>query len=436
MTAPTDEPAEGYAAPAPIAATEPQPPRRIEPGPGIRSGLRDLPRRLNPATIGAGVVAAVFGCTGPALIVIDGAAANGLSSGAISSWIFGIYVFGGLISLFLALRYRMPVVGAYSIPGAVLVVGALATFPFSALVGAFLVAGLLVLVLGLSGLIGTVARWLPQPIVMAMIAGALIKFGTGAVTAAESAPWIVAAAVVGFLLLSRFVPAVPGALGALLAGLIAAAVTSGFAAQDTAVDGWTAPVLVVPTFDLGAILAVGIPLAVLVIAAENAQAYGVLLSQGYRPPINAMTVASGVGGLLAPLTGGHNANVAGPMTAICAGPQAGPDPDARYAASVVNAVLFIVFGLLAGFAVTAVTALPTELVAVVAGLAMIGVLVSSFRGAFGDGRFRTGALTALVVAMSGVAPLGISSPFWALVAGVAISAALEPGDFRVRAEAG
>ncbi|MFP5071234.1 benzoate/H(+) symporter BenE family transporter [Pseudonocardia nantongensis] len=435
MTAPTDEPAQGPAA-APTAATEPQPPRRIEPGPGIRSGLRDLPRRLNPATIGAGVVAAVFGCTGPALIVIDGAAANGLSSGAISSWIFGIYVFGGLISLFLALRYRMPVVGAYSIPGAVLVVGALATFPFSALVGAFLVAGLLVLVLGLSGLIGTVARWLPQPIVMAMIAGALIKFGTGAVTAAESAPWIVAAAVVGFLLLSRFVPAVPGALGALLAGLVAAAVTSGFAAQDTAVDGWTAPVLVAPTFDLGAILAVGIPLAVLVIAAENAQAYGVLLSQGYRPPINAMTVASGVGGLLAPLTGGHNANVAGPMTAICAGPQAGPDPDARYAASVVNAVLFIVFGVLAGFAVTAVTALPTELVAVVAGLAMIGVLVSSFRGAFGDGRFRTGALTALVVAMSGVAPLGVSSPFWALVAGVAISAVLEPGDFRVRAEAG
>ncbi|MBN9797746.1 MULTISPECIES: benzoate/H(+) symporter BenE family transporter [Pseudonocardia] len=436
MTASTDEPAEGPAAAPPTPPAEPRPTRRIEPGPGIRSGLRGLPRRLNPATVGAGVVAAVFGCTGPALIVIDGAAANGLDSRMIASWIFGIYVFGGLISLFLALRYRMPVVGAFSIPGAVLVVGALGTFPFSAVVGAFLVAGLLVLVLGLSGLIGTVSRWLPQQIVMAMIAGALIRFGTGVVTAAESAPWIVAAAVAGFLLLSRFVPAVPGALGALVAGLAAAAATGGFTTQATAVEGWTAPVLVAPTFDLAAILAVGIPLAVLVIAAENAQAYGVLLSQGYRPPINAMTVASGVGGLLAPLTGGHNANVAGPMTAICSGPQAGPDPDARYAASVVNGVLFIAFGALAGIAVTAVTALPTELVAVVAGLAMIGVLVSSFRGAFGDGRFRTGALTALVVAMSGVAPLGISSPFWALVAGVAISAVVEPGDFRVRSEAG
>ncbi|SDF28008.1 benzoate/H(+) symporter BenE family transporter [Pseudonocardia oroxyli] len=432
MTAPEGGPAEGSTTAAPPR----RPARRIEPGPGIRSGLRALPRRLNPATVGAGVVAAVFGCTGPALIVIDGAAANGLPGPLISSWIFGIYVFGGLISLLLALRYRMPIVGAYSIPGAVLVVGALGTFPFSAVVGAFLVAGLLVLALGLSGLIGTVSRWLPQPIVMAMIAGALVRFGTGVVTAAESAPWIAAAAIVGFLLLSRFVPVVPGALGALVAGVIAAAATGGFATQASAVDGWTAPVLVAPTFDVAAILAVGVPLAVLVIAAENAQAYGVLLSQGYRPPINAMTVASGVGGLLAPLTGGHNANIAGPMTAICSGPQAGPDPDARYAASVVNGVLFIAFGVLAGVAVTAVTALPSELVAVVAGLAMIGVLVSSFRGAFGEGRFRIGALTALVVAMSEVAPLGISSPFWALVAGVAISAVLEPGDFRVRAEAG
>ncbi|MEQ3553305.1 benzoate/H(+) symporter BenE family transporter [Pseudonocardia nematodicida] len=431
MTAPADDPTEDTVADPPRPAGQASS-RRIEPGPGIRSGLRGLPRRLNPATIGAAVVAAVFGCTGPALIVIDGAAANGLPGELISSWIFGIYVFGGLISLVLALRYRVPVVGAFSIPGAVLVVGALATFPFSDVVGAFLAAGLLVLVLGLTGLIGTVSRWLPQPIVMAMIAGALIRFGIGVVDAAGSAPWIVAAAVAGFLVLSRFVPAVPAPLGALVAGLVAAAWTSGFAAQDTAVAGWTLPVLVVPTFDLGAILAVGIPLAALVVAAENAQAYGVLLSQGYRPPINAMTVASGIGGLLAPLTGGHNANIAGPMTAICSSPQAGADPGDRYAASVVNGLLFIAFGLLAGFAVTAVTALPSELIAAVAGLAMIGVLVSSFHGAFGAGRFRVGALTALVVAMSGIAPLGISSPFWALVAGVVASAVLEPRDFRSR----
>ena len=231
--------------------------------------------------------------------------------------------------------------------------------------------------------------------------------------------------------------ALSAALGAERGQRRASSSTSGWSGTEDRVEHLMAPTpgLVAPTFDAGAILAVGIPLAVLVLAAENTQAYGVLLSQGYRPPINAMTVASGVGGLLAPLTGGHNANVAGPMTAICSGPQAGSNPDARSAASVVNDVLFIIFGVLAGFAVTAVTALPAELVAVVAGLTMIGVLVSSFRSAFGDGRFRTGALAALVVAMSGIAPLGISSPFWALAVGVAISAVLEPGDFRTRAAA-
>lgn len=189
-----------------------------------------------------------------------------------------------------------------------------------------------------------------------------------------------------------------------------------------------------PSFDLSAIMAVGIPLAALVVGAENAQAIGVLMSQRYRPPINAMTVVSGVGGLLAPLFGGHNANIAGPMTAICSSEQAGQEREARYAATVLNGALFIGFGVLAGAAVALVTALPTELVAAVAGLAMIGVLLTAFRGAFSGDRYQIGALVALVIAMSNLNVLGVSSPFWALVGGVLVSAVVESDDFRGREE--
>lgn len=195
--------------------------RLIERGPGFVSGLRELPGRLNVATVGAGVVAAVFGCTGPALIIIDGATEAGLPPQLISSWIFGVYVFGGLISIALGLYYKMPITGAWSIPGAVLVVSALADFSFPEMVGAFLVAGALVLVLGLTGLIRKVVAWLPFPVIMAMIAGALIRFATGVVSAGTAAPWIVGAAVLGYLLLSRYVKAVPGAVGALLVGILA-----------------------------------------------------------------------------------------------------------------------------------------------------------------------------------------------------------------------
>ena len=411
---------------------EPRPTERhlLERGPGYLSGLRELPKRLNVATVGAAVVAAVFGCTGPALIIINGATEAGLSAQLISSWIFGVYVVGGSISLVLGLYYKMPVTGAWSIPGAVLVVAALQQFPFAEMVGAFLVAGALVLALGLTGLIRRVAAWLPFPIVMAMIAGALIRFATGVVDAAAAAPVIVGAAVAGYLLLSRYVKAVPGAVGALVVGVAAVAVVGDFGALEGGDLGLTPPVLVAPVFDLGAVLAVGVPLAVLVIGAENAQAIGVLIAQRYRPPVNAMTVVSGIGGLLAPLFGGHNANIAGPMTAICASEQAGEAREGRYAATVLNGMLFIGFGVLAGAAVALVTALPAELVAAVAGLAMIGVLLTAFRGAFGEGHYQIGALVALVIAISEVSLLGVSSPFWALVGGVVASAVLEPRDFR------
>ena len=154
------------------------------------------------------------------------------------------------------------------------------------------------------------------------------------------------------------------------------------------------------------------------------------MAEKYRPPFNAMTIISGVGGLLAPLFGGHNANIAGPMTAICSSEQAGEDREGRYAATVVNGVLFAAFGVFAGAAVAVVTALPASLVAALAGLAMIGVLLSSFQGAFEGRRFQIGAIFALVIAMSGVTILGISAPFWALVGGVVASLVLEPKDFR------
>lgn len=405
----------------------------IEPGSGFKSGLRDLRHHVGVAPVGAGLVAAIFGCTGPALIIINGASEAGLSEALITSWIFGIYVFGGLISLILGLYYKMPITGAWSIPGAVLVVGALADFEFSEMVGAFLAAGVLVLALGLTGLLRRLAAWLPMPIVMAMIAGALIRFGTGVVDAGVSTPVIVIAAAVGYLLLTRFVRSVPGVVGALVFGIVASLATGAFGS--TGADfTLSAPQFVVPAFDVNAILAVAIPLAVLVIGAENAQATGVLMAEKYRPPVNAMTLISGIGGILASLFGGHNANIAGPMTAICSSEQAGENKDGRYVATVVNGILFALFGVFAGVAVALVSTLPPTLIAAVAGLAMIGVLISAFRGAFGGNGFQTGAFAALVIAMSGLTIFSISAPFWALLGGVLVSLAVESKDFKAGAD--
>ncbi|EWY40873.1 benzoate transporter [Skermanella stibiiresistens SB22] len=393
----------------------------IEPGVGYLKGLRELPRHLTLKSISAGTVAAIFGCSGPALIVIGAAEAGGLTGSQTVSWLFAIYFLGGLISLVLAPFYMQPVVGAYSIPGAAILVGALTAFDFNQAVGAFIMAGVLVLLLGLSGVIGRVMRWLPMPIVMAMIAGALIRFGTGVVTAVGAAPLIVGAAVIAFFVVMRFVKAFPPVLAALIVGVAMAAVTGSI--ETASIDiAFAAPTFTVPTFTLDAFLAISVPLAILVIGAENAQATGVLMVEGYRPPINAMTVISGVGGILAGLLGGHNANIAGPMTAICSSEQAGEDKGGRYAAAVVNGVLFAAFGIVAGYAVPIILALPRPLIGAVAGLAMIGVLLTAFQQAFSAERgHQFGAFVALIVAMSDMKLLSISAPFWALLLGVLAS---------------
>lgn len=407
----------------------PETERIIERGPGFRSGLRDLPGSLNVSTVGSGVVAAIFGCTGPALIVINGAEEAGLSAVATASWLTSIYVIGGLISLVMALYYKQPVTGAWSIPGAALVLSAMGNFSLPEMVGAYLVASVLVLLLGFTGLVRVLVAWLPMPILMAMIGGVLFGFALNVITAAEDAPWIVGAAVVGYLLLSRFVKVVPGVIGALALGALAAAFTGGFDASGGGAE-LTMPSFVTPEFDWLAVLSVGVPLA-LVVQAENIQSMGVMIAAGFRPPVNNMTVISGVASVLVAPFGGHNGSIAGPMTAICGSDQAG-EKSRRYAASVVCGVLFASFGLVAAVAVTAVTTLPAALITTVAGLAMLSVLLTAFTGAFGAGRFRLGALTALVVAISGVSLLEISSPFWALVAGVVASLVLEPDDFRAQ----
>ena len=393
----------------------------IERGPGFREGLRDLPAAINLNSVSAGTVAAIFGCSGPALIVIGAAAAGNLTSGQTVAWLLAIYGLGGLISLLLALRYKMPINGAYSIPGAAIMTAAFASFSFPEIVGAFIMSGAIVLLLGVTGVIGRIMHWLPMPIVMAMIVGAMIRFGVGAVDSVKAAPIIAGSAALAFFLTMRFIKTFPPVLAALIVGLFAAVATGSI--QAATVDiAFVAPEFTVPVFTMAAFFGVAVPLAALVIGAENAQATGVLMAEGYKPPVNAMTIVSGIGGILAGFMGGHNANIAGPMTAICSSEQAGEDRSKRYGATVVNGLLFGAFGLLAGVAVPFVLALPRPLIAVVAGLAMIGVLLSALQHGFAKQQgHQVGAFVALLVAMSSLNLFGISAPFWALVFGVIVS---------------
>lgn len=404
----------------------------IERGPGFRAGLSSLRSHLNVSSIGAGVISAVFGCTGPALILLDGADSGGLTSGQTVAWISAVYFVGGLISFVMGLYYKQPIVGAWSIPAAALVVSSLQDYSLAEMIGAYFLASILVLALGFTGWVRTMIQWLPMPILMAMIGGVLIGFAINAIEAAGSAPTIVGAAVLGYLLLSKFIKSIPGVIGALVFGLAAAILTGSFASTDGNVE-WVAPEFTMPEINWVVILGVGIPLA-LVIQAENTQSMGVLIANGYKPPVNSITAISGLASIFVAPFGGHNASIAGPMTAICGSPEAGKEPDSRYPSVIVNGLFFVSFGLFASVAVALITVLPPELITALAGLAMLGVLLSAFKGAFATNRYRLGALVALIIGISGASIFGVSTPFWALLGGLVTSLVLEFDDFKASRE--
>lgn len=399
----------------------------FEDGPGLKAGLRDLPRYLNASTISSGLVAAIFGCTGPAMVVIGAATTVGFSDAELASWLFSIYVFGGLLGCFLSLRYKMPISGAYAISAATLMASTLQGYTFQEAACAFFLAGVVVLVIGLTGLVGKIMKVLPMEIVMAMVAGCMLKFGVNIVTYTAEDALVCGLAIAAFFIVPLLIKKFPGVLAALVVGIIAAAVTGGFDGGASEIV-FIAPSIPGFSFEPSLILSCTVPIAALVIGAEGAQAIGVLEGKGYKVPVNAMTILSGVGGMLTGAFGGHNANIAGPMTAICSSEEAGPK-EGRYAASFVNGAVFIVFGLISSLAMGFIGMIPLSLVYVVSGLAMVNVLIGAFRDAFKTGKFKMGAFFALIVAVSGISLLNISSAFWALVFGIIVSLLAERSDF-------
>lgn len=394
--------------------TGPEPPK------GISRNLRDSVQYVDISTLGAGFVAMLLGVTGPALLVYQAGANAGYPDEVISSWFFAIFVGGGLLSLLLAFLYREPICGAYPIAGSALLVTVLAGYSLSEAAGAFLVSGVLVTLIGISGLFDTIMSLMPNEVIMGTLAGVLFKFGTEVFASLSGNPILVGAMILAYLVSFRVIRRIPPALPALMTGLVVAGLSGRFEAGAVRFSV-SHPVLVAPSFDAGAIFSIAVPLTLLAVATQNAPGVGILWANGYRPPVNAITIFSGLGSMLTAPMVGNGLNIAAPMTAVCAGPESHPDPDNRYVATVVQGLGFIAFGLVSATAISLIQALPLALIAGVAGLTLLPVIFQALRFSLGQPNHTLAAGIALLVAASGLTILGISSAFWAIVAGVILS---------------
>lgn len=382
----------------------------------------------NAAAFWAGVTAFVWYAFGTVPLHIAVSEQLRLSVAQTSSWIFVVWASGAVASIALSLRYRQPIPITWTIPG-LIYLGTLADrFTFAEIVGANLVAGVLLAVLGLAGVGGRIMRWLPLPIIMGMFGGSILGYVTRMVAAtvedAAVAGTTVACFVIGRLVAN---PRVPPVGLAVLGGGIAVALVGTPGAAPVA---WAPPALVLPgmSFAPAAILAVSLPMVVLAMGLGNVQGLGFLIAQKYPVPVDTVSTVVGISSIVNAFLGGHAATVARTGVAILAAPDAGPAAG-RYWAVVVSALLTLVLALAATPVASLLAVLPKTYVFALAGVAILSSLQDALAKAFGAG-MPFGALVAFVVAATPFAVLGVTSAFWAIVAGLLASFLVERAQLR------
>lgn len=382
------------------------------------AGFGDVVQALDGAIVSNGVVGFIFAATGPVALVFAAAAKGGLGEAALAAWLFGGFLINGLISIGFSLYYRQPLVVLWTIPGIVLVGQALTHLTLPQVVGAYLATGVLMLVLGLTGIVGRIMRAIPMPVVMGMVAGVFVQFSIDWIAAFKSAFSIAFPMTVVFLVLlalPRLARTIPPMIAALIAGILATVLTGQQVPTSGAPLSLAPPQLLAPVFSWAAIAELTLPLAITVLAAQNGQGFAILTQAGHRPPIDPVTVGCGVGSLLTAAFGTASSCLAGPVSAILV---AGTPREKQFASAVVLGVLAVLFGLSAPILARLSLAAPPALIASLAGLAMLRILQSAFTTAF-KGPYSFGALIAFAVTFAGLPILNIGSPFWGLVFGYA-----------------
>ncbi len=378
--------------------------------PPMRRFMQDLSL---PSTV-AGFVAVLVGFTSSVAIVFQGAQALGATSTQLTSWMWALGLGMGLTSLGLSLWTRQPVLTAWSTPGAALLASAVGVSMPEA-VGAFIVCALLITIAGFSGLFERLMDRIPIAIASALLAGVLARFGLDAMLATQSAPLLVLSMAAAFLLGRRFWPryAVPVVL---LVG-VAVAGAQGRLHMDAVQWAWARPEWVSPRFSVAAMVGVALPLFLVTMASQNLPGVAAQRASGYQTPISASIGVTGLASLVLAPFGGYALNLAAITAAICMGREAHEDPARRYTAAVMAGVFYIALGLAGGAVVGLLAAFPKELVAAIAGLALLGTIAGGLSAALKDEAHRDAAILTFLVTLSGLKLAGIGSAFWGVVAG-------------------
>ena len=371
---------------------------------------------LQPVLLG--LQASFVGFASSFAVVLAGFTAMGATPEQAASGLIMLCLLMGVLGAGFSLAWRMPISIAWSTPGAALLVTTgVPEGGFSAAVGAFLAAALLLVAAGLWRPFARAVERIPPPLAAAMLAGVLLDLCLAPVRAVGALPWLALPVVLAWALMLRLnrLWAVPVAVVVAAASLLLGPGLPGAGA-------WEAPrlVWVTPSFEWGAMVGIAVPLFLVTMASQNLPGYAVLQANGYRPGMRQVFWVTGGGSFLGAFFCGQLVNLAAITAALCAGPEAHPDPARRWVAGLFASLGYLAFALVAGVAASVVAAAPPLLIQAVAGLALLASLAGALGTAMATEPMRVPAIVTFVVAASGLSVAGIGAAFWGLLAGAGL----------------
>ena len=376
---------------------------------------RNLLHDISPSAIAAGFVTVLVGFASSAVIVFQAAQSLGATPGQISSWMWALGLGMGLTCIGLSWRYRMPVVTAWSTPGAAMLIGSAAGLPLSDAVGAFVLSALLIVVVGFSGFFERMISRIPVSLASGMLAGVLLRFGIEAFAAMQTQLGMVLAMFAVYLIGRRMLPRYAVILTLLVGVSIAAAL--GLLQFHNLSLQLARPEFVMPTLSIAAMMGIALPLFLVTMASQNVQGVAVIRASGYAVPISPTIGWIGVVNLVLAPFGAFALNLAAITAAICMGREAHEDTTRRYVAAMAAGVFYLIVGLFGATVAALFAAFPKELIVAIAGIALLGTIGNSLAAALREEAEREPALVTFLVTASGLTLFGIGSAFWGLVAG-------------------
>lgn len=367
------------------------------------------------STIVAGFIAMLTGYTSSLVLMFQAGQAAGLSSAQISSWIWALSIGMAICSIGLSMRYRTPVVIAWSTPGAALLISSLPGVPYAEAIGAFIFASLLIALCGLTGSFERLMRKVPASLAAALLAGVLFNIGSEIFRAVKVQPLLVLAMFFSYLLAKRLAPRY-AVLSALLVGCALSAALGLLDFRQLSLQ-IAVPVWTTPSLSIAAVFSIGIPLFVIAMASQNMPGLAVLRAEGYQVPASPLISVTGIASVLLAPFGSHGIHLAAITMAICSGPEAHPDPTRRYTAAVWCGVFYGIAGIFGATLAALFASFPAALVLSIAALALLGSISSGLTQAMQQPNERDAALITFMVTASGLTLFGIGAALWGLIAG-------------------